>query len=34
MHMCFGCGLCHTACPNDAIELVARAEIPAIKNSW
>ncbi|MBI5969303.1 MAG: 4Fe-4S binding protein [Deltaproteobacteria bacterium] len=34
MYMCFGCGLCYSACPNEAIELISRAKIPAIKNLW
>jgi len=28
IHMCFGCGLCVAACPNQAIEFVPRADIP------
>jgi len=34
IHMCFGCGLCVAACPNQAIEFIPRADIPAIANSW
>ncbi|MEM2134338.1 MAG: 4Fe-4S binding protein [Candidatus Jordarchaeaceae archaeon] len=31
---CWGCGLCRTACPNDAIKLLPREEIPQLKNVW
>jgi len=31
---CKGCGLCVAACPNQAIEFVPRADIPAIADSW
>ena len=27
---CYGCGLCHTGCPREAIRLVNRAELPAL----
>ncbi|MFX0133678.1 MAG: ATP-binding protein [Candidatus Hodarchaeota archaeon] len=31
---CWGCGLCRGACPNDAITLISREEIPQLKNIW
>jgi MinD superfamily P-loop ATPase len=31
---CYGCGVCRSACPNDAIELKPRAEVPAVANLW
>ncbi|MCL4552032.1 MAG: 4Fe-4S binding protein, partial [Candidatus Marsarchaeota archaeon] len=31
---CFGCGLCQTACGQDAIELLPRANFPVIADSW
>ena len=31
---CFGCGLCATACPENAIELIDRNEMPALKDEW
>lgn len=31
---CWGCGLCTSACPNDAIKLVPREEIPQLKEVW
>jgi ferredoxin len=34
IYSCFGCGLCLSACPNQAIEFVPRAEIPGIQNQW
>ena len=32
--MCFGCGLCRIACPNDAIDMVPRTEMPAARHLW
>ncbi len=32
--MCFGCSLCAGACPNNAIDMVPRVEIPAAANLW
>lgn len=34
IYRCFGCGVCRAACPNDAIKLRPRAEVPAIANNW
>lgn len=31
---CFGCGVCRATCPNDAITLVDRVSIPAVRNEW
>lgn len=31
---CFGCGLCRTACPHNAIAMLPREEIPAARNLW
>ncbi len=31
---CFGCGVCRAACPNDAISLLPRAEVPEAANLW
>ena len=32
--LCFGCGVCRAACPQNAISLIARAESPAAANIW
>jgi len=34
MFKCFGCGLCETGCPRDAITLVERTSLPALKDVW
>ncbi len=31
---CFGCGVCRTACPNEAIKLVPREKVPEAANIW
>ena len=31
---CFGCGVCRAACPDDAIEIVPREEVPEAANIW
>jgi ferredoxin len=31
---CFGCGACRAACPNAAIELIARQSVPAAAEVW
>ncbi len=31
---CFGCGLCASECPQQAITLVERANLPALANVW
>jgi len=31
---CFGCGLCETACPRDAISYRDRKKIPGLANVW
>jgi len=31
---CFGCGVCRAACPNDAIALVPRQEVPEAADVW
>ncbi len=33
-YKCFGCGLCHTGCPREAIKLVEREGIPALAEVW
>jgi Pyruvate/2-oxoacid:ferredoxin oxidoreductase delta subunit len=32
--LCFGCGVCRAACPQNAIELVPREKVPAVANIW
>jgi Pyruvate/2-oxoacid:ferredoxin oxidoreductase delta subunit len=32
--LCMGCGLCANVCPNEAIDMVPRAESPIAKNLW
>jgi ferredoxin len=32
--LCFGCGVCRAACPQNAISLIPRAESPAATNIW
>ncbi len=32
--LCFGCGVCKNLCPKDAIALIPRESIPAIKHLW
>lgn len=34
MKICAGCGLCRDACPQNAIQLVSRSQIPAVKEMW
>ena len=31
---CYGCGLCQTGCPQEAINLLDRKSIPALKDVW
>lgn len=31
---CLGCGLCHSNCPNEAVTLVPREEIPIARDLW
>jgi len=31
---CYGCGVCRALCPNDAIQLKPRAEVPAASHRW
>lgn len=31
---CFGCGVCRATCPNDAITLISRQEVPDVANIW
>jgi MinD superfamily P-loop ATPase len=32
--LCFGCGVCRVACPQNAISLIPRAESPQAANIW
>jgi Pyruvate/2-oxoacid:ferredoxin oxidoreductase delta subunit len=34
MFRCFGCGVCETGCPREAIKLVERKTIPMLKEVW
>jgi ferredoxin len=34
MKKCAGCGLCRNACEQDAIELVPRSDVPAVRRLW
>lgn len=34
MKKCAGCGLCRTVCEQDAIKLVPRSEVPAVRSLW
>jgi ferredoxin len=34
MKKCTGCGLCRNVCEQDAIELVPRSEVPAVRELW
>ena len=31
---CWGCGLCRQSCPNNAITLIPREEVPQLKDIW
>jgi len=31
---CYGCGVCRAVCPNDAIQLKPRAEVPIASHRW
>ena len=31
---CYGCGVCRAVCPNDAITLVERSEVPVAEDLW
>lgn len=33
-NVCFGCGLCETSCPENAIRLERREKYPGLKNNW
>lgn len=34
IHRCFGCGICRATCSKDAITLMDRTAIPAVRNEW
>lgn len=34
MNHCYGCGVCRTACPNDAITLMDRVSVKEVSRNW
>jgi ferredoxin len=34
MFRCFGCGVCETGCPEEAITLERREKFPALREVW